>query len=100
MTSDRVCALSAEEEEHAALDYYDEDDDLEAFSNAELGCEDGGKSHGRRCTFALSQPPTAVFLYTVITRSIYGKHTASRDTVPRSTLCLLRTELHTHLNAI
>ena len=61
MTSDRGSALAAEEEEHATLDYYDEDDDLEAFSNAELGCEDGGKSHERRCTFALSQPVTADF---------------------------------------
>lgn len=49
MTSDRVRSLSAEEEETAALDYYDDEDDLEAFSHGELGCEDGG----RRIIFVL-----------------------------------------------
>lgn len=43
MTSDRVRSLSAEEEETAALDYYDDEDELEAFSHGELGCEDGGR---------------------------------------------------------
>lgn len=43
MTSDRVCAPSGEDEENTALDYYDEEDDLEAFSDADLGCEDGGR---------------------------------------------------------
>ncbi|XP_054862220.1 ras-related GTP-binding protein D isoform X2 [Amphiprion ocellaris] len=39
MTSDRVSSLGAEEDD-TALAYYD-DDDLEAFSVAGLGCEDG-----------------------------------------------------------
>lgn len=43
MTSERVSAVSAEEEEDAALGYYDDEDDLEAFSDGELGCEDGGR---------------------------------------------------------
>lgn len=43
MTSERVSALSLEDEEDAALGYYDDEDDLEAFSDAELGCEDGGR---------------------------------------------------------
>ncbi|XP_018527316.1 ras-related GTP-binding protein D [Lates calcarifer] len=41
MTSERVSAVSAKEEEDAALGYYDDEDDLEAFSDGELGCEDG-----------------------------------------------------------
>lgn len=43
MTSEMVSVLSGEEEEDAALGYYDDEDDLEAFSDAELGCEDGGR---------------------------------------------------------
>ena len=46
MTSERVSALSGEDEEGSALEYYDDEDDLEAFSDGELGCEDGG----RRCS--------------------------------------------------
>lgn len=42
MTSDRVCALNGDDEENPDLDYYDDEDDLEAFSDADLGCEDGG----------------------------------------------------------
>uniref|UniRef100_A0A674NGH7 Ras-related GTP-binding protein n=1 Tax=Takifugu rubripes TaxID=31033 RepID=A0A674NGH7_TAKRU len=34
--------LAAEDEDSPALAYWDEEDDLEAFSDAELGCEDGG----------------------------------------------------------
>lgn len=30
------------------MDYWDEQDDLEAFSDAELGCEDGGERGGAR----------------------------------------------------
>ncbi|XP_078133695.1 ras-related GTP-binding protein D isoform X3 [Sander vitreus] len=42
MSSEIVsAALSGEEEEDTALGYYDDEDDLEAFSDAELGCEDG-----------------------------------------------------------
>lgn len=43
MTTERSSALSAEDEEDTALGYYDDEDDLEAFSDAELGCEDGGR---------------------------------------------------------
>lgn len=35
---------AAEEEENSGLYYSDEDDDLGAFSDAEIGCEDGGRS--------------------------------------------------------
>lgn len=35
---------AAEEKEHSGLYYSDEDDDLGAFSDAEIGCEDGGRS--------------------------------------------------------
>ncbi|XP_019120688.1 ras-related GTP-binding protein D isoform X3 [Larimichthys crocea] len=41
MTTERGSALSGEDEEDTALGYYDDEDDLEAFSDAELGCEDG-----------------------------------------------------------
>lgn len=41
MTSDRVCALNGDDD-NPDLDYYDDEDDLEAFSDADLGCEDGG----------------------------------------------------------
>lgn len=41
--STKPVRLSGAEEEHSAVDYYDEEDDLEAFSDAELGCEDGGR---------------------------------------------------------
>lgn len=45
MTSERVSALSGEEEEDDNLitGYYDDEDDLEAFSDADLGCGDGGR---------------------------------------------------------
>lgn len=43
MTTERVSAVSGGDEEDAALGYYDDEDDLEAFSDAELGCEDGGR---------------------------------------------------------
>lgn len=42
MTSDRVCALNGDDENNPDLDYYDDEDDLEAFSDADLSCEDGG----------------------------------------------------------
>lgn len=35
---------AAEEEENSGLYYSDEDDDLGAFSDAEIGCEDGGRT--------------------------------------------------------
>lgn len=35
---------AAEEEETSGLYYSDEDDDLGAFSDAEIGCEDGGRT--------------------------------------------------------
>ncbi|KAM7376752.1 hypothetical protein PAMP_006460 [Pampus punctatissimus] len=41
MTSEKVSVLSGKEEEDTALGYFDDEDDLEAFSDAELGCEDG-----------------------------------------------------------
>lgn len=44
MTTERVSALSEEEEEDTALEYYDDEDDLEAFSDGGLGGEDGGRS--------------------------------------------------------
>lgn len=34
----------AEEEENSGLHYSDEDDDLGAFSDADIGCEDGGRT--------------------------------------------------------
>lgn len=34
---------SEEDEEDSALGYFDEEDDLDAFSEGELGCEDGGR---------------------------------------------------------
>ena len=51
MTTEAVCVLNRqeeeeeeeEEEEDTALGYYDDEDDLEAFSDAGLGCEDGGR---------------------------------------------------------
>lgn len=43
MTTQRVPAGSGEDDEDAALGYYDDQDDLEAFSDAELDCEDGGR---------------------------------------------------------
>ncbi|XP_039993041.1 ras-related GTP-binding protein D isoform X2 [Xiphias gladius] len=41
MTSERVSALRGEDEEDTALGYFDDEDDLEPFSDGELGCEDG-----------------------------------------------------------
>ncbi|XP_044023315.1 ras-related GTP-binding protein D isoform X4 [Siniperca chuatsi] len=42
MTSERVSALSGEEEDNdITKGYYDDEDDLEAFSDAEVGCGDG-----------------------------------------------------------
>lgn len=92
MTSDRVCAPSGEDEENTALDYYDEEDDLEAFSDADLGCEDGGRrifvllrkvTRRQRASLPLCLTHSLIPLVfpssirSVITRSIYGKHTAS-----------------------
>lgn len=37
-------SVKAEEEEDSGLYYSDEDDDLGAFSDAEIGCEDGGRT--------------------------------------------------------
>lgn len=34
----------AEEEENSGLHYSDEDDDLGAFADADIGCEDGGRT--------------------------------------------------------
>lgn len=35
---------AAAEEENSELYYSDDDDDLGAFSDAEIGCEDGGRT--------------------------------------------------------
>lgn len=35
---------AAEEEGNSGIYYSDEDDDLGAFSDAEIGCEDGGRT--------------------------------------------------------
>lgn len=44
MTTERVSAMSGAGEDDSALGQYDDDeDDLEAFSDGELGCEDGGR---------------------------------------------------------
>lgn len=52
MTTERVSAVIGGGEDDSALGRYDDDDedDLEAFSDGELGCEDGGRrgrSHTR-----------------------------------------------------
>lgn len=54
MTSERVSVQSGEDEGDT-MGYYDEEDDLEAFSDGELGCEDGGRQ-----TFFLLRKVTAV----------------------------------------
>lgn len=43
MTTERAPAVSGDDDEDAALGYYDDEDELEAFSDAELDCEDGGR---------------------------------------------------------
>lgn len=45
MTSERFSALSGEDEEDEDLTtgFYDDEDDLGAFSDADLGCGDGGR---------------------------------------------------------
>lgn len=37
---------AVEEEDNSVMYYSDEEDDLDAFSDAELGCEDGGRTRG------------------------------------------------------
>lgn len=41
MTTERASAVSGDDVDNAALGYYE--DELEAFSDAELDCEDGGR---------------------------------------------------------
>ena len=43
MTTERVSAVSGEDEEDAALGYFDDEDELDTFPDGELGCEGGGK---------------------------------------------------------
>lgn len=43
MTTERAPAVSGENEDDGALAYYKDEDELEAFPDAELDCEDGGR---------------------------------------------------------
>lgn len=43
MSSERAAVLTGEDDGDAGLDYFDDEDEIEAFSEAQLGCEDGGR---------------------------------------------------------
>lgn len=66
MTSERASAPRGDDEDDTALEYYDDEDELEAFSDAEQGCEDGGRRIYvllRKVTYRQRERGRAALLY-------------------------------------
>ena len=94
-------SVKAEEEEDSGLYYSDEDDDLGAFSDAEIGCEDGGRTTLWRSQTATKKKAACCTVYGCqegAWRSVRSQQTGTRQRAlrPDLTWSVRQTKLQFH----